>query len=141
MGGFAIWVLRTLVRRASDAQLERLFGLGTVQRAIFAVMARRFDARAAAGFEGDVVYELRRPESSRPPRLWTLEVLGGRAKARPAGAPSPALTIRIRLADFVRIAAGTLDPALPLLRNRGSITGDLALAARVPEMFRAPRPV
>jgi hypothetical protein len=141
MGGFAVTVLRALVRRASDSRLERLFGLATVQHAIFAAMARRFDAGAAAGFEGEVVYELRRPESSRPPRLWTLEVLGGRATARPVGAPCPALTIRLRLADFVRIAAGTLDPALPLLRDRGSITGDLALAARMPEMFRAPRPV
>jgi hypothetical protein len=29
---------------------------------------------------------------------------------------------------------------VPLLEDRASISGDLALAARLPEIFRAPRP-
>jgi len=50
------------------------------------------------------------------------------------------LIVRFRLADFVRIAAGKMDPAAPLLENRASFEGDFALAARLPEMFGAPSP-
>jgi putative sterol carrier protein len=65
-------------------------------------------------------------------------VLDGHASARPGGSPEPALTVRFNLADFVRIAAGLLDPAAPLLAGRASLQGDFALAARLPEMFGAP---
>ena len=53
---------------------------------------------------------------------------------------TPPLIVRFTLADFVRIAAGTIDPAVPLLENRASFEGDFALAARLPEMFGAPSP-
>ena len=56
----------------------------------------------------------------------------------PAPATIAALRLRFNLADFVRIAAGTLDPAVPLLADRASFEGDFALAARVPEMFGSP---
>jgi hypothetical protein len=35
----------------------------------------------------------------------------------------------------MRIAAGQLDPAIPMLQGRGSVYGSLDLAMRVPEMF------
>jgi len=63
-----------------------------------------------------------------------------RATATAGGADDPALTVRFRLADFVRVAAGKLDPAAPLLEDRASFEGDFALAARLPEMFGAPSP-
>ena len=40
----------------------------------------------------------------------------------------------------VRVAAGTIDPAVPLLRDRASFEGDFSLAAKLPEMFGAPSP-
>jgi hypothetical protein len=83
---------------------------------------------------------LRRPATGRSPTRWTIEVADGHAGVHPGGADDPALTIRYGLADFVRVAAGLVDPAVPLLEDRASISGDLALAARLPEIFRAPRP-
>jgi hypothetical protein len=44
------------------------------------------------------------------------------------------------VADFLRAAVGAIDPAESVLRNRATVKGDLAVAARLPEMFRAPRP-
>jgi hypothetical protein len=111
-----------------------------VQRALFAATAASFDPVAANGFEGLLVYELTRPRTGREPRRWTIEVEGGRARARPGGAEAPTLTVTCRLADFVRIAAGTIDPATPLLHDRASVDGDLSLAASLPEMFGAPKP-
>jgi alkanesulfonate monooxygenase SsuD/methylene tetrahydromethanopterin reductase-like flavin-dependent oxidoreductase (luciferase family) len=134
-------LLGRLVDGASDADIERRFGSALAQRAMFTGMARSFEPDAAGGFQGLLVYELARPATGAPPTRWTIEVSDGRASARPGSAVAdPALTVRFQLADFVRVAAGTLDAAAPLLENRASFEGDFALAARLPEMFGAPSP-
>ena len=51
-----------------------------------------------------------------------------------------ALRLRMPVADFLRIAVGAIDPAEPILKNRAKAKGDLEVAARLPEMFRAPTP-
>jgi SCP-2 sterol transfer family len=130
-------VLARLVRDASDEKVERRFGSSLAQKAMFAGMVRGFEPDAAAGFQGRIVYELERPATGEATVAWTIEVLDGHASARPGAASGAALTLRFQLADFVRIAAGTMDPAAPLLTNRASLTGDFALAARLPEMFGA----
>jgi alkanesulfonate monooxygenase SsuD/methylene tetrahydromethanopterin reductase-like flavin-dependent oxidoreductase (luciferase family) len=136
----AIKLLARAVDGADDAVLERRFGSRIVQRVMFLAMAAAFDPDAAAGFEGRLVYELDRPATGAPPSRWTIEVLDGRAVARPGAASHPALTIRFPLSDFVRVAAGAIDPAVPLLRDRASFEGDFSLAAKLPEMFGAPSP-
>jgi alkanesulfonate monooxygenase SsuD/methylene tetrahydromethanopterin reductase-like flavin-dependent oxidoreductase (luciferase family) len=136
----AIKLLARAVGGADDAALERRFGSRIAQRAMFSAMAAAFEPEAAGGFEGRLVYELDRPATGAPPSRWTVEVLDGRAVARPGAASHPALTIRFPLSDFVRVAAGTIDPAVPLLRDRASFEGDFSLAARLPEMFGAPSP-
>jgi alkanesulfonate monooxygenase SsuD/methylene tetrahydromethanopterin reductase-like flavin-dependent oxidoreductase (luciferase family) len=133
-------LLARAVDGADDASIERRFGSRIVQRALFSAMAAAFEPDAAGGFKGRLVYELGRPATGAPATRWTIEVLDGRAVARPGGAPEPALTIRFPLSDFVRVAAGTIDPAVPLLRDRASFEGDFSLAAKLPEMFGAPSP-
>ena len=133
-------LLARMVADRTDAEVERRFGSGIVQRAMFTGMARSFEPEAAGGFQGRVVYELARPATRAQPTRWTIEVTDGRAIARPGQAAAPALTVRFRLADFVRVAAGTLDPAAPLLEDRASFEGDFSLAVRLPEMFGAPSP-
>ncbi|HEV3130070.1 MAG TPA: SCP2 sterol-binding domain-containing protein, partial [Solirubrobacteraceae bacterium] len=64
----------------------------------------------------------------------------GHASARPGGTSDPKLKLRLQLADFVRVAAGLVDPAVPLLEGRASFEGDFALVAKLPEMFGAPSP-
>jgi hypothetical protein len=129
-------LLAKFVDGASDAQLERRFGSPLALRVIFAAMARSFVPAAAGGFQGALSYELGLAHG--PPARWTIEVLSGRAVARPGGVADAALTLHFSLADFIRIAAGALDPAVPLLQRRASFEGDFALAAQLPEMFGAP---
>jgi putative sterol carrier protein len=129
---FARWV-----DRASDAKLEHRFGSRLIQRLMFTAMATRFDPDAAAGFEGAICYELRRPVTGAPPLRWTVEVSRRRASARPGAAEQAALTLRLTLSDFVRIGAGTIDPAIPMLQGRASFQGDFGLAVALPEMFGA----
>jgi hypothetical protein len=131
---FAWWVAR-----ADDQKLERRFGSPLMLRAMFTAMGRLFDADAAAGFEGRLCYVLTRPETGRPPISWTLTVAGRRARARPGNAKDAAVTLRITLGDFVRIAARTIDPATPVLQGRAAFQGDFGVAVRLPEMFGASR--
>jgi hypothetical protein len=127
-----------LLSAIGDARLERLF-TPQLERAAFSLLARRIDPHAAEGFQGEVVYELERPATTGSTTHWTVEISGARALAHPGSALDPALQLRMPVADFVRIAIGAVDPAEPVLQNRAKAKGDLALAARLPEMFRAPR--
>ena len=100
-------------------------------------MARSFQPDAAGGFEGCLVYELTRQASGQEPAVYTIEIAGRRARARPGPCAEAKLTLRLRLVDFMRIAAGDLDPAIPMLQGRGNVHGSLELAMRIPEMFGA----
>jgi alkanesulfonate monooxygenase SsuD/methylene tetrahydromethanopterin reductase-like flavin-dependent oxidoreductase (luciferase family) len=135
-----IGLLARAVDGASDAQVERRFSSPLIQRAMFTGMAQSFEPDAAGGFQGCLVYELARPAIGEKPTRWTIEVLDGHATARRGAAEDAALTVRFNLADFVRIAAGRIDPAQPLLEDRASFEGDFALAVRLPEMFGATSP-
>lgn len=128
------------VEGADDAKLERRFGSRLVQRVMFGAMAIRFNPAAARGFEGRIVYELARPATEAPPVQWTIEVSARRAQARRGANDDAAVKLRLTLADFVRIGAGTIDPATPVLQGRASFQGDFGLVVRLPEMFRATPP-
>jgi alkanesulfonate monooxygenase SsuD/methylene tetrahydromethanopterin reductase-like flavin-dependent oxidoreductase (luciferase family) len=133
-------LLARMIGQAPDAKLERRFGSIRVQRVLFGAMARAFVPEAAGGFQGNLAYELTRPATGGKPLVWTIHVVDGAASARRGAPASPDLTIRYPLSDFLRTAAGTLDPAVPVLENRAEFDGDLALAARLPEMFGAASP-
>jgi putative sterol carrier protein len=60
------------------------------------------------------------------------------ASARPGGAATPALTMKLGVADFVRMAGRDLDPGKALLTGRMDLEGDFALAGRLGEMFGQP---
>jgi putative sterol carrier protein len=123
------------VARKDDAQLERRFGSPPVQRALLAAMARGFDPAAAEGFAGSIEYVLLRPATGRKSRRWTVLVFGDKGRVTRNPAADPDLTVKIRLADFIRVGAGQLDATEPLLSGRASFEGDFRLASRLPEMF------
>ena len=127
-----------LVRGASDEQLERRFGNQLAQRAIFTGMARQFDPKFAFGFEGDIVYELSHHANGRPPDRWTVRVKGDSAEAIPGGDRLPAVTFRLSVPDFVRLAAEEADPQELIFTDRFGIEGDLQVASRLSEMFGGP---
>ena len=47
-------------------------------------------------------------------------------------------TLKLGVVDFVRLAGGDLDPGKALLTGRMDMEGDLAIAARLGEMFGQP---
>jgi alkanesulfonate monooxygenase SsuD/methylene tetrahydromethanopterin reductase-like flavin-dependent oxidoreductase (luciferase family) len=127
---------RAFVRRSDDRRLERVAGSDRGLRLLFAAMTQAYVPEKAEGFAGEVQYELRRADGSVRP--WTVRFGPHAASAHPGPARAPALTLRIGLADFLRMAARELDPGKALLNGRLDLEGDFALAARLGEMFGQP---
>jgi alkanesulfonate monooxygenase SsuD/methylene tetrahydromethanopterin reductase-like flavin-dependent oxidoreductase (luciferase family)/putative sterol carrier protein len=127
---------RAFVRRSDDRRLERTVGSGAGLKVLFGAMAQAYQPDKAAGFAGDLQYDLRR--SSGEVVSWTVTLGPERASVRPGTASAPALTLELGVVDFVRMAGGDLDPGKALLTGRMDMAGDLAIAARLGEMFGQP---
>ena len=78
---------QSFVRRASDERLARTAGSAVGLKLLFAGMERQFVAERAAGFTGDIQYNLRAADGTL--RSWTVTVDGARAIARPAPRTPP----------------------------------------------------
>ena len=99
-------------------------------------MAQAYEPEMAHGFTGELQYDLRRGDG----RLvqWTVRVGSQQATVRPGPAAAPALTLKMTIADFLRMAAQDLDAGKALLTGRLDLEGDFSLAQRLGEMFGQP---
>ena len=127
---------QAFVRRSDDRRLERTAGSDRGLRVIFSAMSQAYVPESAGGFSGELQYRLSRSDGTVVD--WTVAIDGERAVARPGAASAPALKVKAGVADFVRIAGRDLDPGKALLTGRLDLEGDLALAARLGEMFGQP---
>jgi alkanesulfonate monooxygenase SsuD/methylene tetrahydromethanopterin reductase-like flavin-dependent oxidoreductase (luciferase family)/putative sterol carrier protein len=122
----------TMVRGRTEEQLERTLDNDVALRLVFGGMERAFVPERAEGFEGAIQYEL---ESSRGTRRWHVEVIDGRAVARPGSARDPKVTLRAQVPVFARIFARELNPAQALLAGDLAVEGDFMVAGRIGYMF------
>jgi len=129
-------IFRRFVRRSSDARLERTIGSRRGLRFVFGAMAKAYRPDRADGWSGDIRYEL--TDSRGMIRTWTVTCDASRARAREGAAADPVLTVKLGLADFVRLAARELDPAKALLSGRMDLEGDFGVAMRLAAMFGQP---
>jgi alkanesulfonate monooxygenase SsuD/methylene tetrahydromethanopterin reductase-like flavin-dependent oxidoreductase (luciferase family)/putative sterol carrier protein len=127
---------KAFVRRSDDRRLERTAGSGTGLKVLFGAMAQAYEPDKAGGFSGDLQYDLRRSNGELV--SWTVTLGPEGATVRPGTAGAPALTLKLAVVDFVRLAGGDLDPGKALLTGRLDMEGDLAIAARLGEMFGQP---
>jgi hypothetical protein len=125
-------VFAAFVRRRSDRQLERLFGSGPALGAIFKRMEQLFEPAKAGDFTGEVQFELM---GTAGVKKWVVRIDGGRALTRPGEAPTPAITLRMRLPLFVRVAARQLHPVRAYREGWVEVSGDFDLAARLMVAF------
>jgi predicted lipid carrier protein YhbT len=132
-------LFQRFVRRSSDRWLERTIGSPRGLRIVFAQMARMYRPDAAAGWTGDIRYELTGSDGGT--RTWTVTCEPASARVRGHAEPDPDLTLKLSLADFIRVAAGELDPAKALLSGRLDLEGDFAIAMRLAAMFGQPSPL
>jgi hypothetical protein len=129
-------LFQRFVRRSSDERLERSIGSERGLRIVFRQMVRAYRPERAAGWTGDIRYEL--TGSGGAVRTWTVSCGPAQASAREAAEPDPALTIKLSVADFIRLAGRDLDPAKALLSGRLDLAGDFSVALRLAEMFGQP---
>jgi putative sterol carrier protein len=129
-------LLKRFVQRSSDERLERTVGSDRGLRIVFAAMAKAYRPDRADGWSGDIRYVL--TDSRGRERTWTVRCDASRARAREGPEPDPALTIRLGVADFARLAGGELDPVKALLSGRMDLEGDFAVAMRLAAMFGQP---
>ena len=124
--------LAAFVRRCSDRQLERLFGSGPAQRAIFKRMEGLFEPSKASGFSGEIQYELLHSDGA---SKWVVRIDGDRATTYPGEAGMPVTTFRTRLPLFVRMAARELHPLAAYRGGMLEVTGSFDVATRMEAMF------
>jgi alkanesulfonate monooxygenase SsuD/methylene tetrahydromethanopterin reductase-like flavin-dependent oxidoreductase (luciferase family) len=124
-----------LVRGRTDQQLHRLFDRGPGLPVMFKGMERAFDAERARGYEGEIQYELRVRDGI---RRFAVQIGDGRARAREGPAGDPAVTLRMGVPAFVRVAAREVYPPKLLLEGELEIEGDFEVAGRLAEMFGGP---
>src|SRR5437660_9646002 len=84
------------------------------RRVLFRGMERSFQPDHAHGFSGEVQYQLTGRRGVTP---WTLRIAERHAEARPGVASRPAVTIRMPVARFARLAAGEADPGQVFLEG------------------------
>jgi len=121
-----------IVRGCDDQQLDRLMSFRPAQRLIFKGMEKAFHPERAKGFAAEVQYELKgRAEIAR----WLVRVADGEARAVPGQSANPALTFRMTLPTFARIAAGEINPIAAMLQNRLEVDGDTKKLFQFTAMF------
>lgn len=132
--------LAATARDLDDAGLERRFAEPRRQRSLMRGLARGFQPARAGGFSGTVAWELE-PFAIEPPPdspwRWAIEAesAGGRARLIEPAPLDAAVTIRIGLADWVRVVAGLENPLAIMVTGRCRVEGDVLLAVRLEAMF------
>ncbi|TCC27522.1 MULTISPECIES: SCP2 sterol-binding domain-containing protein [Kribbella] len=135
--------LARLVDRTSERELRhRLIGgvREIALREIFRRMPEYLRPARAAGFDAVISWQItgaggggRRETVD---EYW-LRVHDGRCTLESPGATPPDITIRTDPTTLLRIVTGNEDPVLAVLKQRLSVRGDLAQAARLPKLFSA----
>jgi hypothetical protein len=130
-----------LVRGAPAHSLERILRT-PVRRAvldgIFWQMPQQLASGSAAGLTALVHWHIGTGKGG-PVDIYELEFDDGRCRTRRgAGGGAPQLTITLDAAEFVRLAAGNLNPMQAYFGGRIILGGDIMLAAKLEALFRIP---
>jgi putative sterol carrier protein len=115
-----------------DDRLDRVLGSPPVLRAVFAGMAKSYQPDRAQGFQGSIQYEL---HGRRGVQRWAIQVAGRGAYPVKGFAHDAAVTLRMSIPTFAKIVTGDVDGARAFFEGKIQVEGDLAVAARLAEMF------
>jgi hypothetical protein len=133
--------LARLVDRTSERELRhRLIGgvREVALREIFRRMPEYLRPARAAGFDAVVAWQITGAGGAGRPdevdEFW-IRVSDGQCTVLPDQPDGADISIRTDPATLLRVVTGNEDPVLAVLKQRLSVRGDLALAARLTKIF------
>ncbi|WP_328523730.1 SCP2 sterol-binding domain-containing protein [Kribbella sp. NBC_00359] len=133
--------LARLVDRTSERELRhRLIGgvREVALREIFRRMPEYLRPARAAGFDAVVAWQITGAGGDGRPddvdELW-IRIRDGRCTLLADQPEAADISIRTDPATLLRVVTGNEDPVLAVLKQRLSVRGDLALAARLTKIF------
>jgi putative sterol carrier protein len=111
-------------------------GVDGVLDRVFAGMAESFSPAKAAGQSAVVQYEVSAPDGTRE---YAMRIADGRCEVEQGRAESPRVTIRIGLADFLRLITGDANGMNLFMTGKLKVTGDLFFAQTYQSWFERPQ--
>jgi putative sterol carrier protein len=110
-------------------------GVDGVLAQVFTGMAGSFNPTKAAGQEAVVQYEIGAPDGTHE---YAMRIAGGACEIEPGRAESPRVTIRIGLADFLRLITGNANGMQLFMTGKLKVSGDLFFAQTYQSWFDRP---
>ena len=132
--------LKDVVERSSNEEL-----VGAIQRQeggvegvldkVFAGMSASFNPEKAAGQQAVVQYEITAPDGSHE---FAMRIADGRCEIEQGRAESPRVSLRIGLADFLRLITGAANGMQLFMTGKLKVSGDLFFAQTYQSWFDRP---
>ena len=110
-------------------------GVNGVLGQVFAGMVDSFNPAKAAGQEATVQYEISAPDGTHE---WAMRIADGSCQVAEGRAESPRVTIRIGLADFLRLITGKANGMQLFMTGKLKVSGDLFFAQTYQGWFDRP---
>jgi putative sterol carrier protein len=129
--------LSRLVDRTSERELRhRLIGgvREVALREIFRRMPEYLRPARATGFEAVVAWQITGAGGGGVDE-YVIRVHNGQCDVLPGHTAQPEISVRTDPATLLKIVTGNEDPVTAVLKQRLSVRGDLALAARLTKLF------
>jgi putative sterol carrier protein len=111
-------------------------GVDGILEKVFAGMAESFSAAKAAGQQATVQYEISSPDGTHE---YAMRIADGRCEIAKGRAESPRVTIRIGLADFLRLITGKANGMQLFMTGKLKVSGDLFFAQTYQSWFDRPQ--
>jgi putative sterol carrier protein len=133
--------LQRAVEERSNEQLvgdiqQQDGGIDGVLEKVFAGMSESFNPEKAAGQQAVVQYEISAPDGSHE---YAMRVADGRCEIDRGRAESPRVSLRIGLADCLRLISGAANGMQLFMTGKLKVSGDLFFAQTYQSWFDRPQ--
>jgi putative sterol carrier protein len=133
--------LKGAVERSSNEELvssiqQQDGGVDGVLDKVFTGMSESFNPDKAAGQQAVVQYEISAPDGVHE---YAMRIADGRCQIDKGRAESPRVTIRIGLADFLRLITGEANGMQLFMTGKLKVAGDLFFAQTYQSWFDRPQ--
>jgi putative sterol carrier protein len=118
------------------SSIQQQDGVEGVLDKVFAGMSESFNPDKAAGQQAVVQYEISAPDGAHE---YAMRIADGRCEIDKGRAESPRVTIRIALADFLRLITGNANGMQLFMTGKLKVSGDLFFAQTYQSWFDRPQ--